>query len=122
MEIPSLNNLGPLTSRLGDYARRVGRVAARPALLLYYVMRDPATPRSDKLLILAALSYLVLPIDLIPSRIPLLGWLDEGISIAVVYKKVSKHITPELEAKVDALLNQWFDPQQPQTAPLILPE
>jgi len=35
-------------------------------------------------------------------------WFDEIASISVAYQKVSKHITPEIEAKVDAILDRWF--------------
>ncbi len=91
------------------YAKKVGRMGARPLLLLYYVMMDPDTPRSDKLFILSTLSYLVLPIDLVSSRrLPLIGWIDEAISVAMAYKKVRDHVTPEMEEKVDRILDKWF--------------
>lgn len=91
------------------YARKVGRTAARPVLLTYNVMMDESTPRSDKIILAAALAYVVLPIDLIPvKRFPFLGWLDEGASLTVAYKTVTKHITPEIEQKTDALLDRWF--------------
>ena len=44
--------------KIADYAKLVGRTTARPVLLLYYVLRSPETPSSDKMLIVAALSYL----------------------------------------------------------------
>ena len=46
--------------KIADYAKLVGRTTARPVLLLYYVLRSPETPSSDKMLIVAALSYLIL--------------------------------------------------------------
>ena len=54
--------------KIADYAKLVGRTTARPVLLLYYVLRSPETPSSDKMLIVAALSYLILPIDLISAK------------------------------------------------------
>ena len=63
-----------LWSRLGEYAKKAGRVTARPVLLLYYVMKSKDTPKSDKLMIFSTLAYLVLPIDLIDAkRLPILG-------------------------------------------------
>lgn len=98
-----------LRYRIGEYAKKVGRMGTRPLLLLFYVMTDPDTPRSDKLFILSAISYLILPVDVVSSRrLPLIGWIDEVISLTVAYKKVCKHITPEMERKADELLDKWF--------------
>ena len=55
------------------------------------------------------LSYLVLPIDILDAkRLPIIGWFDEIASLSVTYQKVCKNITPEIEAKVDAILDRWF--------------
>ena len=102
-------NYSFLWEKLTNYAKKAGRTAARPVLLLYYVLKSPDTPKSNKLLIVSALSYLVLPIDLISAkRLPVIGWLDEVVSIAYAYQKVSKHITPEIESEVEMLLDKWF--------------
>lgn len=102
-------NYAALWGKVGEYARRAGRVGARPVLLLYYVMKSPHTPKSDKLLIFSTLSYLVLPIDLIDAkRLPIIGWIDEVVSLSVAYQQVCKYITPEIEWKVDRLLDKWF--------------
>lgn len=92
-----------------SFARKAGRTAARPVLLLWFVMRSDSTPRKDKLLILAAIAYVVLPIDLISAkRIPILGWIDEVTSIAVAIRKMCDRITPEIEREADAVLDRWF--------------
>lgn len=92
------------TFRFADY-----RTTARPVLLLYYVLRSPETPSSDKMLIVAALSYLVLPIDLISAkRLPIIGWIDEAVSLVYAYKKVCRYVTPEIESEVDNILERWF--------------
>lgn len=91
------------------FARKAGRTAARPVLLLWFVMRSDSTPREDKLMILAAIAYVVLPIDLISAkRFPILGWLDEVTSITVAVKKMADRITPEIERETDAILDRWF--------------
>lgn len=95
--------------QLGNYARRVGRVAARPAVLLYFVLRDPSTPKKDKYIVYAALAYIVLPIDIISAKkIPILGWADEAGAIAIAYKRVKENISPAMEMQADALLDKWF--------------
>lgn len=102
-------NYEVLLERIGEYARKVGRLSARPVLLLFYVMESKDTPRKDKILILSTLSYLVLPVDILDARrLPVVGWLDEMASLSVTYQKVRENITPEIEAKVDGILDKWF--------------
>lgn len=92
-----------------NYAIKVGRVAARPVLLLYYVMKSEGTPTKDKLTIFGALAYIILPIDLLNAkRLPIIGWIDEVVSLAVAVQRMQKYITPEMEAKADAQLDKWF--------------
>ncbi|MBQ6156947.1 MAG: DUF1232 domain-containing protein [Bacteroidales bacterium] len=98
-----------LKDGLCNFAKKAGRTAARPALLLYYVMKSDQTPRSDKLMILSTLAYLVLPIDLISAkRLPFIGRLDEVVSLSVAIQKMSQRITPEIERQADAVLDRWL--------------
>lgn len=103
-----------LFEKLRDFACKAGRLSTRPLLLLYMVLKSPDTPKSDKLLILSTLSYLVLPIDILDAKkLPVVGWLDEIASASIAYKKVCKHITPGMEAEVDAILDRWFPDHTP---------
>lgn len=98
-----------LLEKIKDLGKTLGRTSMRPVLSLYYVLKSPDTPLSDKLLVVSALSYLILPVDLISARrFPVLGWIDEITAVTIVYKKVKKHITPEIESKVDNILEKWF--------------
>ena len=109
MSRTSIINYDVLWDRISNFARKAGRVSTRPVLLLYYVLRSKETPRSDKMLIFSTLSYLVLPIDIMDAkRLPFIGWIDEIASLSVTYNRVCKNITPEMEAKVDAILDKWF--------------
>ena len=105
----SIINYQQLWERITHYAKVAGRVSARSILLLYYVLKSPETPKSDKILIISAISYLVFPIDLFSiKRLPIIGWIDEIVSLTYAYQKVCKHITPEIESKVDDILDSWF--------------
>lgn len=98
-----------LKEGIRTFAKKAGRVATRPVLLLYYVMKSDQTPKADKLMILSTLAYLVLPIDIINAkRIPVIGWLDEAVSLSVAIQKMSQHITPEIERQADEMLDRWF--------------
>ncbi len=52
----------------------------------YYrnIAEDARTPYLSKILILAAVGYLISPIDLIPDFIPLLGHMDDLIIVPVL--------------------------------------
>ena len=66
-----------LLEKIKDWGKTLGRTSMRPVLSLYYVLKSPDTPLSDKLLVVSALSYLILPVDLISARrFPVLGWID----------------------------------------------
>jgi uncharacterized membrane protein YkvA (DUF1232 family) len=72
-------------------------------------MKSDQTPKADKLMILSTLAYLVLPIDIINAkRIPVIGWLDEAVSLSVAIQKMSQRITPEIERQADEMLDRWF--------------
>ena len=103
------SNIRKLMDRLRPWALKTGRTAARPLLQFYYVMEDEKTSTLDRLLIYAAIAYTVLPMDYIPASIyELLGILDDGVAVMYVYKKIKSRITPEINAKVDDKLNEWF--------------
>ena len=50
-------NYQELWDGIKEYAMQAGRVAVRPVLLLYYIMRSEETPWKDKLTIFGALAY-----------------------------------------------------------------
>ena len=99
------------------YAAKAGREATRIVLELYYVVKSPHTPALDKTLIIAALGYQLLPDDkklLSREKYGLLGLLDNGAALALAYNRVKARVTPQIEAQVDAILNQWFGSERPQ--------
>ncbi|MBQ8778140.1 MAG: DUF1232 domain-containing protein [Alistipes sp.] len=95
--------------KLHPWALKAGRVATRPLLQFYYVMDDDNTSTLDRVLIYAAIFYTILPMDLLPSVIyKFLGILDDGVAMLYVYNKIKDKITPEINAKVEGTLNEWF--------------
>ena len=101
--------INTLMDKLRPYALKAGRTATRPLLQFYFVMADKKTTTLDRALIYAAIIYTVSPVSLIPSVVyKLLGILDEGVAILYVYNKIKGKITPEINAKVEDTLNEWF--------------
>ena len=101
--------INALMDKLRPWALKAGRVATRPLLQFYYVMEDDKTSTLDRVLIYAAIIYTVLPTDLIPrAAYRFLGVLDDGVAMIYVYKRIKDNITPAINAKVEATLNEWF--------------
>lgn len=101
--------INALMDKLRPWALKVGRVAARPLLQFYFVMEDEKTSTLDRVLIYAAIIYTILPMDFMPrSVMKLLGVLDDGVAMLYVYNKIKTRITPEINARVEDVLNDWF--------------
>ena len=98
-----------LMDKLRPWALKAGRVAARPLLQFYYVLDDDNTSTLDRVLIYAAIIYTIIPMDFLPRAVfKFLGVLDDGVAMLYVYKKIKDNITPEIDAKVEDTLNEWF--------------
>jgi uncharacterized membrane protein YkvA (DUF1232 family) len=80
---------------LPDLIRLIKRLAA-----------DPATPRGVRIRLLLLLGYLALPFDLIPDFVPVLGYADDAIIVALVLRSATRKAGP------DALARHW--PGTPQ--------
>lgn len=95
------------------YAAKGGREVTKTILELFYVMKSPNTGMIDKTLIGAALAYQLLPEDLLPrDKFGLLGFLDNGVTLAFAYNRVKKLVTPQIENQVGVMLDQWFGPAE----------
>ena len=84
--------------------RALLRILPRLAGMLAALMADRAVPRRAKLLLAALAVYLVTPLDLIPDFIPILGWLDDAVLVALVLERLVEVVGRPL------LLTHWpFD-------------
>ena len=95
--------------KLKKIARKAGIKVAYAALLLYYVLRNPATPKADRTKIVGALGYLLLPTDLIPDFLPVVGFTDDLAALAWALYSVAKNVTPEVKIQARQKLGEWFE-------------
>jgi uncharacterized membrane protein YkvA (DUF1232 family) len=65
-------------------------------VLLRRLLHDARVPRARKLLVVALVGYLAMPIDLIPDVIPVAGQLDDALLVALVLRRVLKGAGPAL--------------------------
>lgn len=75
---------------LPDVVRLVARLA-----------RAPEVPRRVRVALFALLAYLASPIDLVPDFIPVLGYADDVVVVALTLRWVARH------AGADALERHW---------------
>ncbi|WP_119460687.1 YkvA family protein [Rhodospirillaceae bacterium SYSU D60014] len=88
--------------KLRRYARRVP--FAEEAVVVYYCAIDPATPLQVRAVLYGALAYFVLPFDVLPDLVPLLGFTDDAAILYAAIRTVTPHITDRHRARArDAL-------------------
>ena len=71
---------------------------AEDLLTAYYCAFDQDTPLKVKAALLAALAYFVLPIDLMPDVMPILGFTDDAAILATAIRMVATNVQPEHRA------------------------
>lgn len=97
-----------LMKKLQKFAKKLGLNTVYHVLLLYYVLLSNDVPLKEKGLIISALGYLILPIDLIPDAIPVLGLSDDAAALLYAIHAVRSYITPEIKEQAKNKLRDWF--------------
>lgn len=98
-----------ILTTLRQFALKAGRVAARQALRLFYVLKEGDLTSNERVLVYAALIYVLIPGDLLPRRIfHVIGLVDDAAAVAYVVSKVRKKLTPAIEQHVEMKLDEWF--------------
>ena len=73
--------------------KALAKIGRARALIRYF--RDREASLLGKLFVLAALVYVVSPVDLIPDAIPIVGWLDDvgvmSLAVAWMWKIVGRY-------------------------------
>lgn len=69
----------------------------RQALLVWSRWRDPATPLAAKLLLAAAVAYIILPFDLVPDFLPVLGWIDDLAMMPIALAIFERLVAPRAQ-------------------------
>lgn len=103
-----------LWAKIAKVAGKAGIKVIYLALLFYYVLKSGTTTKKDRSLILGALGYFILPLDLIPDAIPVVGFSDDLAALVAVYVAMKHSITPEIELQAKSRLEKWF-PEYCQT-------
>ncbi len=87
---------------------RAGRTIAKPALEVLEMALDPFTPTQVRISLMAALAYLIMPFDLFPDFMPLVGYSDDFVALSAVLSIWSRYMTPSIRARAERKLNKLF--------------
>jgi uncharacterized membrane protein YkvA (DUF1232 family) len=86
-------------------AHALARFVPDCTVLLRRLLSDPRVSRGRKLLLLALVAYLAMPLDLVPDFIPVAGHLDDVLIVALVLRSVLR------AAGVDVIREHWPGPE-----------
>jgi uncharacterized membrane protein YkvA (DUF1232 family) len=92
---------------------RAGRALARPALEAVELVLDPGTPPQVRLTMVAALTYVLLPTDLIPDLLPVAGFSDDLVALTALIGLHRNHVTDSIRQRAQRKLDQWFPRDRP---------
>lgn len=96
-------------SKVKKIAKNAGLKVMCYALTLYYVLQKDDIPVAEKGIIIGALGYFILPIDLIPDFIMGLGYTDDIGAMLIAIKKSMNYVDEKVKNQVYLKLNDWFD-------------
>jgi uncharacterized membrane protein YkvA (DUF1232 family) len=87
-------------SRRADL-REMVRLVPDVVRLVTRLARDPSVPRGVRVRLGLLLGYLALPIDLVPDVVPVVGYADDVVVVALVLRSVVRRAGP------DAIERHW---------------
>jgi len=87
---------------------KAGKTIAKPALEVFEMALDPSTPPQARVSLMAALAYLIMPFDLFPDFMPVLGFSDDFVALTAVLTIWSQYMTPAIRARVQKKLDRLF--------------
>ena len=87
---------------------KAGRSIAKPALEVLEMAIDPLTPTNVRISLIASLAYLIMPLDLLPDFMPVIGFSDDFVALTAVLSIWSKYMTPAIRMRAEEKLNKLF--------------
>ena len=97
-----------LKNKLSAIGKSAGASLVYLVLLLYYVVTDSKLPLKDRAIIYGALGYFILPVDLIPDAMPIVGFSDDMAAVIAALNAIKGNITPEAKSRARERLGRWF--------------
>ncbi|MDH4467214.1 MAG: YkvA family protein [Bacteriovoracaceae bacterium] len=97
-----------LWKKMKSLSIETSRELIENALLLYFSLKEPTTPKISKAIILGALGYFIFPFDVVPDFIPLIGFTDDiGVLISALVA-INNSLPEEIKTKAKDQTNKWI--------------
>lgn len=77
-------------------------------LMLWFLLKSGKVPIKARLIIVAALGYLVMPADLVSDFIPVLGFTDDIAFLTYAFNQTSKYMDDSIRDKAEEKLKKWM--------------
>ena len=87
---------------------RLGEEAVVLILMLWFLLGSGKVPIKTRLLIVAALGYLVMPADLVSDFIPALGFTDDVAFLTYAFNQTSRYMDEKIREKAEKKLQNWM--------------
>lgn len=94
--------------KLKKFAKKAGSSVVYAVLLLYFTLQKPEVPMKAKTIIIGALGYFILPVDLIPDIAVGVGFTDDLGALGVALFQVAMYIDDDIKIKSKEKLKDWF--------------
>lgn len=94
--------------KLKKFAKKAGSSVVYAVLLLYYTLQKPEVPKKTKAIIIGALGYFILPVDLLPDMIVGVGFTDDLGALGIALFQVAMYIDDDIKNKARTKLADWF--------------
>lgn len=94
--------------KLKKFAKKAGSSVVYAVLLLYYTLQKPEVPIKAKAVIIGALGYFILPLDLIPDIMVGVGYTDDLGALGIALFQVAMYIDEDIKNKAKDKLKEWF--------------
>ncbi|MGY1715295.1 YkvA family protein [Geodermatophilus nigrescens] len=80
-------------------ARELLRLLPDVLRLVRRLAGDRSLPRGVRVRLWLLLGYLAMPVDLVPDVIPVIGWADDAVAVALVLRSVVRRAGPDAVAR-----------------------
>ena len=87
---------------------KAGRTIAKPALEAFEMILDTSTPAQARVSLIAALTYLIMPVDLMPDFVPVAGFSDDLVALTAVISLWGQYMSPEIRLRARRKLDIWL--------------
>jgi uncharacterized membrane protein YkvA (DUF1232 family) len=95
--------------KIAKHYKKAGIKVVEVALSLYYSLRDDDTPSWARSIILGALGYFILPLDIIPDFVPIMGFSDDIVAMSVAIATVAIYVKEEHRTKAKQKVVKFFN-------------